>query len=780
MEAFPSAGNIWSVIENQDLSATTNRIDVGGLRADEPALWSSRGSVSWTQTTYLLNGLDVTDPYWRGRPLFHPDVFSLAWSQLSNARHPVAGLSPGGELDFLPRNGGPQTNGRLAAFWSAPWMSATNISPRLEAEGLFESHRLTSFGQFIGQLSGALVPRRLFFFASLQHLRLDRDVAEFESPDKGQTSSGLLHLHRPTKDSSFEFLWTGQVVDQPTSGAGRKVPVSSTLERRRLFNVVQVLWKARPRSGHSLEIGASLSNSHQEDRLQPGESGPPGLEIFSRVPSGLAGAAGKEKRSVFSLLGRGELLLESAREIRHHLTYGFSLRLASSASKEEVPGGLHLHFFNGRPLEVVRFAGPADHRERMVELSLFAQEALFFRNLASLSFGLNLSATRGWRPGGESGAEIHWLTLSPRLAITLPLSRHKSSWLKISASRYYFHLPLYYLTYGHPAAAGGLVYAWNDQNGDKMFSENEAGDLLRREGPRFGLIDPDLKRPYTDEYAVSYSFIFSRSFYFSLAGFYRETRQLVETVNTGVPFSAYEPVGLYDPGDDTLPGTHDDLHLVVYNQKKETLGQDFFFLTNPEAEKRVSRYRGLDLTLVKKFGRLTSFFFSATATEAIGTTSPGNTEWENDDGLVGRLYDDPNAALFSRGRLRFDRAYTARLGLSFPFLYGTRLAILAKYYDGQPFTRKIIVEGFNQGPFYVQAFFRGQARYEFNMTVDFRLEKRFPLAAGTVQLIIEGYNIFNFALATAENEWTGPDFPLRFATEIQSPRLFRLGLAYEF
>jgi hypothetical protein len=46
--------------------------------------------------------------------------------------------------------------------------------------------------------------------------------------------------------------------------------------------------------------------------------------------------------------------------------------------------------------------------------------------------------------------------------------------------------------------------------------------------------------------------------------------------------------------------------------------------------------------------------------------------------------------------------------------------------------------------------------------------------------MLDGFNIMNRNLATEENEWTGPEYPERFATEIQSPRIFRLGLAYEF
>ncbi|MEW5901843.1 MAG: hypothetical protein AB1715_10310, partial [Acidobacteriota bacterium] len=469
------------------------------------------------------------------------------------------------------------------------------------------------------------------------------------------------------------------------------------------------------------------------------------------------------------------------------------LREASSSGEEEVLGNLHLVFLGGKPLAVARYNTPLEHRERARDFRLFAEETITLPGLTSFRLGVHLVSTRGRAlPGGSrsdlfSGqpapaeeGRVDWFQISPRVGVALPFLADKSLTLGLSAGRYYFNLPLSYLTYGHPQSRGALIHSWADSNADRLFQPEEEGTLLRREGPYFTRLSQDLKRPFTDEYSIALTKVFRSSLYLTLAGFYRETRNLAETVNTGVPFEAYDPVQIYDPGDDTIAGTQDDLYLTVYGQKGDTLGQDLFLLTNPGGNSRVSRYRGLDLTLVKKFSRNSVLFFSATATEAIGTTSPGNTEHENDDGVIGALYDNPNAILFAKGRLRFDRAYTARLGVSIAVPFGFRLAGLVKYYDGQPFSRKLIVTGLPQGPFFVQVFYRGQARYEFNMTVDFRLEKTVALGTARGRVFLDGYNIFNWALATEENEWTGPEFPLRYATEVQSPRVFRLGISYEF
>jgi hypothetical protein len=573
------------------------------------------------------------------------------------------------------------------------------------------------------------------------------------------------------------------------------VPAESTVDKKSAFNIAQLRFRTHFGPGHALELGASFDSGRLRAEFQDGVIEPHGEEVFEKIPSGAAAAAGSDDRTSLSVFGLGTAVLRASGSVHHLLEYGASLRYAASSSEERILDDIHLHFSGASPFEIVRFNTPLAHGERGLDVHVYVQDRLTFANLASLEVGLHAVKTKGWVPSDSAGgaspapgfpappdaaAEISWFNLSPRLAFSLPLRRDGSMTLRVSAARYFFELPLSYLGYGNPGARGGLAYSWNDPNHNGRFEEEEQGQLVRREGPFFTSVDPDIERPMTDEFCVSFAKIFRDNLYFSLAGYYRETRHLVETLNVGVPLDAYDPSTLYDPGDDFIPGNADDLTFVVYNQKSATLGQDFFLLTNPDADSRVSRYRGLDLTLIKKFSRWTVFFFTVTATEALGTTSPGNTEYENDDGVIGALYDNPNAAIEARGRLRFDRAYTARLGWSVPTPGGFRLSALIKYYDGQPFARKIIVSGFNQGPFFIQAHYRAQARYEFNMTVDLRLEKSVALGPGLARVFIEGYNIFDWANATEENEWTGPEFVLRFATEVQSPRVFRVGIAYEF
>ncbi len=784
LHELPTAHNVGSLIENQDLSGTTNRIDVGGLWGSMPWLFSSRGGCSWTQNIYLLNGMDVTDPYWGGQPLFYPDFFSLHSYQHINAGHPPDMPTPGGYLNLITRQGTDKWHGGGSAFYIHNSLQSTNITPALEQEKLFENHGFDYLTEGNLFLSGPVVPGKMSFFGSITATDLSRNLAEYEELEKSSLWSGLLTFQFRLPKSTLHLLWTGQRISSPSFGAERNIPFSSTWDRKDTYHVFQAIWEKRVKSNHFIKAGISLSTAKTDASFQPESSSPFQLEIFRDIPKGTVPFAHTDKRRNLTVVLKGVSLFSQWLGARHTLQYGLEFQYVSSSSQKEIRDNLHLHFFNDNPLEVIEFNTPVEHQEAALRLSMHVQNTWTFSNFFSLYAGVNASLMRAWNPGvsenNSASNEIRWTHLSPRVGLIFPLSKSRKSALKFSFARYYHALPLNYMTYGNPNALGGWAFRWTDKNHDQIYQEEEKGELLRRTGPYFAEIDPQIKRPYTDEVSLSYTVAINQDLTFFLGGFHRSTRLLIRSLNVGVPLSAYEASYYVDIGDDRIPHTYDDLIFTVFNQDKETLGQDFFRLTSGDPTTRRTSYFGADLNLIKKFGARFSLFLSLTALQATGSANPGNTEWENDDSVIGSLFDNPNTLINAEGRLRFDRAYTGRLGISYLAPFDIRIGCVIKYYDGQPFARKIIIEGFNQGPFYIQAHPRGVVRYEYNMTTDVRLEKIFSFGASKLRFIIDGFNIFNRGLATEESEWTRPEFPLRFATEIQSPRVFRLGMTYEF
>jgi hypothetical protein len=780
---MPSGHHLWSLIENQDLSAVTNRIDVGGLWSGIPALFSARGASSWTQNIFLLNGMDITDPYQGGKPLLFPDLFSLNHTHLVNAVHLPENVYSGGYLNLVTGNETDEFHGSFSGFHTHHSLQSSNITESLQNEGMYENHTFDTFTEGNVRISGPIIPKKLSFFASATGFDLSRNLAEFDGENKTSLVSSLLSLkYDLSPHSAFRLLYTGQSLHHSSLGAKRKVPFSSTNKAAQNYHIIQAFWDGHINHQHQLKAGIGTVYGNDQLNFQETAVLSHSREIvYDLSLGGTAPFAEDRKRQKFIFLLKGKSNFPRFLGLSHTLEYGFNLQLTSCSQDIDVLDSRHLYFFEGKPIQIAEYNTPVSHEEAGSHWNIYLQDTLTFKNLFSIYLGAHLSSLNAWVPHSENEQnKINWLNISPRMGLIIPLSRDKISVLKLSYARYFNTLPLEYLSYGNPNALGALIYAWNDSNHDQMFQQNEREELLRRKGPFYSSIDPNIQRPYADEFVISYDLNFKLQWHFSLSGFHRVYRNFINTFNIGVPFSEYGSVYTIDTGDDRVPYTNDDLIFTVYNQKKQSLGEDFYLLSNLESDTRATYYYGLDVNLLKHFSDIFSLFFSFTAINVVGTTNPGNACLENDIGAIGSLFNNPNAMINTEGRPCFDRGYTARLGFKYSAPFGFLFSGIIKYYDGQPFSRKIIIKGFNQGPFYIQAHPSGVSRYEFNNTMDLRLEKRFHVGNSMLRIILDGFNVLNLGLATEENEWTGPEYPLRYATEIQSPRVFRLGISYEF
>jgi hypothetical protein len=259
-----------------------------------------------------------------------------------------------------------------------------------------------------------------------------------------------------------------------------------------------------------------------------------------------------------------------------------------------------------------------------------------------------------------------------------------------------------------------------------------------------------------------------------LTGVRRRDRNLLESVNTGVDASQYTVRLIPDPAGDLI-GPQDDQLLPVYDRLPASFGRDAYLLTNPED--LTSLHEGVEFTLERTRGRL-QLLLGATAARSTGPAAwRGFRTFENDPGLLGELRDDPNADTFAQGRLFFDRAYTIKLSTGWDGR-DVRAGLVARYQDGQPFARLVIVPDLRQGPEAVRAVPNGRHRFTYALTVDARIEATLPVASRRLAVVAEAFNLLGTAHEVEEDVVSGPEF--RTVTAVQPPRAIRLGLRYAF
>ena len=623
-------------------------------------------------------------------------------------------------------------------------------------------------------------------------------MPEFSATPTTSVYSGMIRLDGILRaQDQLSMLISGQRLENSHLGARSGVEPSATLHGNDRFELVHGHWTHRARDGSLWSLKAGFSHASPTDTLQAGVTAPNTTRLFTEEMTGAAPLETDSALSRFSLLGQGQILKDLARYGRHHLFFNVDLEESLATEDHRVFKGHRLFLYpETAPSEVAEFNSPSHAKQRLRELSLSAEDQMLIAGRLFVRFGLNLDSSSAWLPKQSSdsgpfvpartfegrGGVVSWTTFSPRAGFAVPLRGRLAGTRFLGGySRYDHLLPAAYADFANPTALGGRIYRWVDSDRDGVFQPGEEGALLRNFGALYGSVDPRLKRPFTHEWGLGLAHDFGRGLAVSVLLLDRETRRLVHTINVGVPDSAYMPVDVLDPGEDGLTATRDDRVVTLYNRDPRTLGQDRYLLTNPPGMN--ARARGLEATVIGSASEHGFFSVSFAAYQSAGDGNPGNSDLENDTGVISSLFDDPNTRIHSRGRLFFDRAYLGKVMASYRAPLGLRFGTVIAYFDGLPFGRRLIIADANQGPFFVMATPRGQPggfRTQYYLTFDQRVAREFELGRMRVSATVDVFNLLNLNKSLRESDITSPRFSERRPLDVENPRVIRLGFLLRF
>lgn len=779
LRKLPNSGAVWSLIENQEPSSVTNRIDVGGLGTGVPALFGALGA-SWTENQYYLNGLNVTDPYLPGRPVIEPDLEALSeLATLTGAKPAPFGAAGVNLLLYTPEPGG-ALHGSTRWFYSGGSLQSDYRDARLERFQFPGPERFKHFVDGDVQLGGKLPIRSAPwpFFTSLSTQQLSKTLGGFDAPIDVHVYRALAEVTPFSRGRSrLNLLYSGQHILDSRQGADFRVAPEATTLGNDNFHQFQVRGERAVGPAAWLAGGFGVAHAIISSGIQPGLTELSAINLPQMARTGAAPLSSAGVRTRY----QAEALLQVVHDGpagSHSLSLGGEWERSYISNRWDALGGMERTQVDGVPAEVTLWNTPTAARAHTQNVAVFAQDAWRPVRWLRLPLGLRLENSSG--RAVAAGPGIRWTTLEPRAGLVLPLHRRGPT-LRASWSRYGHVLQGSYLDFGNPAALGGQVFEWADVNSDLAVQPGEIGPLLRRFGGPYSALERSLARPFTDEVTVGLDQHFGLGFRAGVRFFRRDTRRRIALSNIGVPAADYTPVGILDPGNDGVLGTADDQSLTLYNRNPDALGQDFLLLTNPPGLD--ASFKGLEIRLVKPLLRVWEFSASFTAMRTLAATNPGNSALENDTGFVGALGTDPNTFVMATSRTYFDRAFVGKATGYYFAPKGFRLGFVAKYYDGLPFGRLLFVDGFNQGPFFVRATPRahpGGFQTQFNFTLDTRVAREFRLRRGKLTGYLDMFNVLNLDKNTLEADLTGPSFESRVPLAIQAPRAARLGIEWRF
>lgn len=765
---LPSADNPFSVLEVLQPTLITDRFTGGGLSLGQPARVGGFGP-SWTQTLFQVDGVNITDPTGSGMPLLFPDLSFIGQMRVRTGT--LTGTQPrlGLTVDITPVSGGDTWGGTIDAGTTRGGMAAAGPAvgaPALAAIDQWDRASLVAGGPFAGGRHRAVLGAAYGSAA-----QFDRRLAAAQS--RLASALGGLTLQSGAQDQVRLLGWV-QRRETPLEQRG----VLRGGDAAQAFTAVhgQGVWE---RGGARPTLRAFAGMTRRSGSLDEGVSGTNGImeRLLDGPPQQFTALA---DQAVLAWSGGAAFMPRVQRGgVTHDLHAGIDAS-GGRASSERFYSGVIGELVGSVPARVwsLRPGAAASSTRSSLVLGATVADRVALGSRVTVDAGLRLESVTGSAAGAAQ--DISWQSLLPHASVEARLTERG----RISAFGGYTRLAdrllLDYLAVGDPGAPTALVSRWNTQ--PNVLSLTALGPLVSRVGPgtggdpAFSAIDSGLQRPVTNEFIVGIEAKPGDAWLFRFTGVARRQTNLLGLVNVGVPAATgYDTFTVADPAGNVLDPA-DDRILTVYDRRPASFGRDRYLLTNPVQEPL--DFKGLEVTVGYTARRVT-FIVGGTAGMATGTApSRGFGALENDPGVLGEAFTDPNAGALARGRLFTDRAYTGKLATVFALPGAIRLGVIARYQDGQAFSRVQVFPALRQGADAVRAFPSGDSRFMFVGTLDARLQKRFGTGARSVTLYADGYNLT--AMNESVEEWAAQRPDDRVTTAIQPPRSFHVGLRVGF
>ncbi len=319
----------------------------------------------------------------------------------------------------------------------------------------------------------------------------------------------------------------------------------------------------------------------------------------------------------------------------------------------------------------------------------------------------------------------------------------------------------------------GDIYYWKDANGDKTYQESEKSSYFTSTGGKYHTAATNLRQP-------SY-------FTFDLPFYARFGNHEFSILNSFTKYVDNWTTRLDKPATDYgYFANESDQQIYFYNNGARNYIVDYYpseymttasplnFLTNsPFYLSNTLKYQYIS----NKF--LFSLSWSSYMVSGISTL--GNGPLHNNMGVYSETSANPNIAYKLLGRLDQDRAYIARILLSYQLTKNLRFSFTGKWKDGQPFTSfntliKTDLNGNNQAAMWDIRTkginpFTGNfgSREDMFFNIDIRAAYQGVVANHKYELQLMMYNIYDFGTELTEYTFQ-PNSIERLAMSINIPR----------
>lgn len=731
IRALPTANNPFALLDAMQVEVIGDRFVAGGLNLATPPRVGGLLS-SWTQTQFRLGDISITDPRSGGTPLLSPILPFIDRVAIGTGAMNIDDDAVGLSMTLTPLRPGTTWRRTVEGFGAAGLLASSPADPAPSVD------RVRRWADGNAAVSGPLT-NRVGLAAAASWRGLSHVAARSPESTTDRVASGFAHLvfAATGRDELRALGW----IQRATTGSleDTSVHVQSTWERR---DAARGSWRAfagyterkRNTPASRILVVDSLTSDPVSDYFDTGD--------------------GSSRR--WSVGGRISPVVKS-----HQPSFGADVE---NARARFVSNGIEeiRELLDGLPSRLWTLRRPSgiDFRT-LTRVAAFANERLT-RGRLTIDGGVRLDHVNGSATAASQG--ISWTTWLPRVLAQWQWTRKADVAVTGSYRRSAYQLPLNILAVGDPLAPVADVARWNGLAG---------GQLIARVGPGTGgdpslsQVDRGIERPVTDELVLAIRSRPFRGFEVELARIAKRESSLFSLVDTGVPGSGYLAFRVPDPSFvATTAGPFDRPSATALNRPAGTYGNDRYLLTNRTDE--AAKSWAMELNVRASTERITLFAGGA-LTWAYGSAAAiGFLPTQNDQNVLGNAFIDANAQSDVRGQLFQDRSHVVKIAGIYRLPAQISVGAFARYQDGQPFSRVIVVPGLNQGPSLVRAYRNGGAAFTYTGTLDVRVQRTLTVGRADVTAGLDVYNVPNLRKEVSEYVVAGTRF--RAPTELQPPR----------
>ncbi|MBI3264962.1 MAG: TonB-dependent receptor [Acidobacteria bacterium] len=633
IQGTPGGRDIWALLEAKVPGLVMSRPDVGGTSGGLQGVFSARGTTS-AQNTSFLNGVNVGDPAAIGAAGFYYDFDAFDDIQVSTGAHDITVPTSGVFLNMITKTGGDRWNGSSTFTWTGDSLQGRNDrNPDLQKYGFRPNGNTADFVSDINVTAGGpLVQNKLRFFGSFRDWRVHQNVPVQNAQsvlDQTNITSGLGNFTwQASRNNRLTGFYSRQRYSKPNrllNAASVTVP-ESTVDEEDMFDLVQGLWNSV--IGRNFFIDARMGmNKILFPTYFNGGTNQSIVDTSTSIIYGNNATEVIRNRDRYQANATGQYYVDEALGGRHELKFGVDYSHAVTRNETHRNDDVSLTYSGAggafRPLNVTLFATPQKDATAVNVLALFAQDSFSVKQLTVVG-GVRFEQLEGYLPAQSSPPSpfasagiggfaaqprsydeirdvVKWNTAGPRISAIFDVAGDGRTAAKASAGRYYYVL----------STGGGGVsavnrnanysenYTWTDRNGDRKFQVGEQTgtpvvSAVLVNGQILTSIDPNFKRPYTDEYSFGLDRELMANFKLSAVFTYRREKNLQASMNPDNPYATTLSTAV-DPGPDGFTGTADD---STYGFYQRISAANRTVITNDP--NLVQSYKGLELTLTKR------------------------------------------------------------------------------------------------------------------------------------------------------------------------------------